>query len=63
MGLFFDLMQQSQINTARRQTSSLEERVSALEAELNQTRALLHEVIQRLEKAIGQDLDHDGRVG
>ena len=63
MGLFLDLIQQSQINTARRQSSSLEERMVSLESQLRATQQLLHDVIIRLENVTGQDLNRDGRVG
>jgi hypothetical protein len=63
MGLFWDLIQQSQINTARRQSSSLEERMVSLESELRATQQLLHDLIIRLENFTGQDLNRDGRVG
>ena len=63
MGLFWDLIQQSQINTARRQSSSLEERMASLESELRATQQLLHDLIIRLENVTGQDLNRDGRVG
>jgi hypothetical protein len=63
MGLFLDLIQQSQINTARRQSSSLEERMVSLESQLRATQQLLHDVIMRLETVTGQDLNRDGRVG
>ena len=63
MGLFWDLIQQSQINTARRQSSSLEERMVSLESQLRATQQLLHDLIIRLENVTGQDLNRDGRVG
>ena len=63
MGLFWDLIQQSQINTARRQSSSLEERMASLESALRATQQLLHDLIIRLENVTGQDLNRDGRVG
>ena len=63
MGLFWDLLQQNQIDKQQRQAATLEERVGALEAELRETRQTLHEVILRLESAIGKDLDQDGRIG
>jgi hypothetical protein len=63
MGLFWDLMQQSQISQQREQASSLEMRVRYLEAELRDTKRILHEVIAILEKEYGRDLDGDGRVG
>ena len=63
MGLFWDLIQQSQISDARRHATSIEDRVRALEEELQKTQSLLHEVIQRLENSIGEDLNRDGNIG
>jgi hypothetical protein len=63
MGLFWDLIQQSQISDARRHATSIEDRVRTLEEELQKTQVLLREVIQRLESSIGEDLNCDGRVG
>ncbi len=63
MGLFWDLYQQSQISGNAERSGAIEGRVEALEEELRQTRALLREVIARLERHVGQDLDADGRVG
>lgn len=63
MGLFWDLMQQSQISEQRERASSLELRVRYLEAELGDTKRILHELIAILEKEYGRDLDGDGRVG
>jgi phosphopantetheine adenylyltransferase len=63
MGLFWDLLQQNQIDKQQRQAATLEERVGALETELRETRQTLHEVIRRLENAVGKDLDQDGRIG
>jgi len=63
MGLFWDLIQQSQISDQRAQAASLEDRVRELERELAATRAMLHELLQRLETHIGEDIDGDGAVG
>lgn len=63
MGLFWDLLQQNQIDKTQRQAATLEERVRALETELRQTQQTLHEVIRRLESSVGKDLDQDGRIG
>ena len=63
MGLFWDLIQQDAIDKQRDHSATLEERVKALEAELQETRALLRAVIERLEMHVGVDLDQDGRVG
>ncbi len=63
MGLFWDLMQQSQISDQRGRADSLEERVNHLESELYETRQLLHKLASILEKEYGKDIDGDGRVG
>ncbi len=63
MGLFWDILQQSQISHQHSRASSLETRVASLERELAETRQLLNTLLQRLEKHFGEDLDRDGRVG
>lgn len=63
MGLFWDLYQQSQISKSADRSGALEGRVAALEDELRRTQELLREVIGRLERQVGQDIDRDGRVG
>jgi hypothetical protein len=63
MGLFWDLMQQSQLSEQSKRSSSLESRVVDLERELRDTRQLLHTLIERLETHLGHDVDGDGRIG
>ncbi|MCZ6602293.1 MAG: hypothetical protein O6952_04740 [Planctomycetota bacterium] len=63
MGLFWDLMQQSQISEQRSQSASLEARVGTLENDSRQTQALLNQLLQLLEERFGQDIDGDGRIG
>ncbi|UCC29932.1 MAG: hypothetical protein JSU86_17235 [Phycisphaerales bacterium] len=63
MGLFWDLIQQSQIREQREKATSLEERVAQLERELQQTKSLLHLLVVRLEKHFSEDVDGDGRIG
>lgn len=63
MGLFWDLMQQSQISEQRGRAASLESRVNQLESELDDTRRLVRDLISVLEKEFGKDIDGDGRVG
>ena len=63
MGLFWDLIQQSQISDQRGKTDSLETRVVNLEIELRRTQETLHSLIQLLERQFGQDIVRDGRVG
>lgn len=63
MGFLWDLIQQSQISDQRSRASSLEQRVAQLETELDQTRRLLHALMQRLETSLGEDINRDGRIG
>lgn len=63
MGLFWDLYQQSQISESRERAATIESRVDCLESEVARLSNLLREVIGRLEKHVGVDLDQDGRVG
>jgi hypothetical protein len=63
VGLFWDLYQQSQISDQRDRSATLEARVDRLERENERLTMLLREVIQRLEKHVGTDLDQDGRIG
>ncbi len=62
MGLFWDLIQETQLNRQDDELGSLQERVQRLEAELSQTRAVLFEALRRLEQQSGKDLDGDGQV-
>ena len=63
MGLFWDLIQQSQISEQRDFSSSLEQRVKYLESALSKTQKTLHDLVVILEKEYGKDIDGDGRVG
>ena len=63
MGMFWDLMQQSQISDQRGRADSLEGRVRQLEQELCATIQVLHKLISTLEREYGKDLDGDGQVG
>lgn len=63
MGLFFDLIQDSQISKQRTRADSLEERIENLETELQKTRQALYNLLIQLEKHFGQDIDKDGKIG
>ena len=63
MGIFWDLIQQSQISDQRSRAASLEERVQRLENDLANTQVTVHELLQLLEAQLGEDLDRDGSVG
>ncbi|HUP82234.1 MAG TPA: hypothetical protein VM260_27020 [Pirellula sp.] len=63
MGLFWDLMQESAIAANREKADTLEGRVRELERDLAKTNQRLDEVIKRLEKQSGEDLNNDGIIG
>jgi hypothetical protein len=63
MGLFGDLMQQSQLSEQENAAQSLEERVTELETQLLETRTLQHRLLQILETHFECDVDGDGKVG
>ena len=63
MGMFWDLIQQSEIEDQKEKAVSLEQRVLYLEKELEKTRLLLVKTLHLLEEQIGKDIDGDGIVG
>jgi len=63
MGIFWDLIQQSQISEQNNQTASLEQRVAKLESALSKTQKALHSLVVILEKEYGKDIDGDGQIG
>jgi hypothetical protein len=63
MGLFWDLIQQSQISEQRGHTESLQERVRDLEADLREVKQIQLRLLQTLETHFGRDLNDDGRIG
>jgi len=63
MGIFFDLMQQNELEKQQAQADTLEDRVEILELELQKTRALLIKTLQVLETHVGKDIDGDGKTG
>lgn len=63
MGLFWDLVQQSQIEDQKKDAESLEERVINLENELERTKNLLIKTLRALEESTNTDIDGDGKVG
>ena len=63
MGLFWDLIQQGQISKQEERASGLQAQVDYLDRRMNKMEQLFQEVLQRLEKALGEDLDRDGKIG
>lgn len=63
MGIFWDLLQQNELEKQQKQANSLEERVELLEEELKTTKSLLRKTLEALEGHIGKDIDGDGVTG
>ena len=63
MGLFWDLLQQSQISEQRGQADNLDARVRQLEGELQRVQRTLHDLVLLLEERFGEDIDRDGKIG
>jgi len=63
MGIFWDLLQQDELDKQQKQANSIEDRVEHLETELENTRALLKKTLVALETHLSKDIDEDGEVG
>ncbi|MEB2776545.1 hypothetical protein SYJ56_14575 [Algoriphagus sp. D3-2-R+10] len=63
MGLFWNLIQQSQIQDHKTKAETLEARVRNLEWELANTRELLVNALKILEEQSGKDINGDGKIG
>ena len=63
MGIFWDLMQQNELEKQQEQADTIEGRVDILENELAKTRELLTKTLHALETHLGKDIDGDGDVG
>ena len=63
MGIFWDLLQQDELDKQQKQADSVEDRVGILEEELAQTKILLRKTLVALEEFVGKDIDGDGKMG
>ena len=63
MGIFWDLLQQDELEEQKKQANSIEERVTYLEDELKTTKALLKKTLIALETHLAKDIDGDGKMG
>jgi len=63
MGIFWDLVQQDEIEKQKEKANSVEERVKLLEEELANTKALLKKTLIALETHLVKDIDGDGKAG
>ncbi len=63
MGIFWDLLQQDELDKQQKQANSIEERVELLEKDLDHTRELLKKTLVALERHLEKDIDGDGITG
>jgi hypothetical protein len=63
MGIFWDLLQQDELEKQQEQANSVEERVKLLEEDLVNTKALLKKTLIALETHLVKDIDGDGKTG
>lgn len=63
MGIFWDLIQQSEIQEQSKKAKNLEERVLILEKELSETKTVLKKTLMVLESYLEKDIDGDGKTG
>ena len=63
MGIFWDLLQQDELEKQQEQANSLEDRVALLEEQLLNTKALLRKILAALETYVQIDIDGDGQMG
>ncbi len=63
MGIFWELLQQDEIDKQKSKAATLEDRVDDLEEELNKTRDLLKKTLAALETHLSKDIDGDGKLG
>ncbi len=63
MGLFSNLIQQSQISDQKGRAETLEARVAFIEYELQSTKSLLINALNILQEQSGKDIDGDGKLG
>jgi hypothetical protein len=63
MGIFWDLLQQDELEKQQKQADSVEDRVAFLEDDLAKTKALLRKTLEALESYVGKDIDGEGKMG
>ena len=63
MGIFWDLMQQDELEEQKEKAKTIEDRVAELEGDLASTRELLKKTLAALEIHLSKDIDGDGKLG
>ena len=63
MGIFWDLVQQDELEEQKEKAKTIEDRVAELEKNLANTRELLKKTLATLEIHLSKDIDGDGKLG
>jgi len=63
MGALWEIVQTGLMYSQKRSADSLDDRVRALEIQLQSTQNTLRALVKKLEEMRGEDIDNDGRIG
>lgn len=63
MGVLWEVVQTGLMYGQKRKSDSVEDRVKALEDQLQLTQNTLRALVRKLEEMRGEDIDRDGRIG
>ena len=63
MGIFWDLIQQDELQKQEAKANNLEDRIEQLEQDLANTKTLLRKTLVALETHLTKDIDGDGKMG
>jgi uncharacterized Rmd1/YagE family protein len=63
MGVLWEVVQTGLMYGQMRKSDTVEDRVKALEDQLQLTQNTLRTLVKKLEEIRGEDIDHDGRIG
>lgn len=63
MGVLWEVVQTGLMYGQKRKSDSIEDRVKALEDQLELTQNTLRTLVKKLEEMRGEDIDQDGRIG
>jgi uncharacterized Rmd1/YagE family protein len=63
MGVLWEIVQTGLMYGQHRKSSSIEDRVQALEDQLQLTQNTLRNLVRKLEEIQGIDIDGDGKIG
>ena len=63
MGILWEVVQTGLMYGQKRKTDTVEDRVQALEEQLQQTQNTLRNLVKKIEEIHGLDVDGDGKIG